>query len=159
MTEIKPVLPDDAAARNDILLADALLDYFPLALAEVARVSAQGSKQHHPDTGIWWDRTKSTDHANKLFRHLVDRGTADTDGMRHSAKVAWRALALLQQELEDAGGKPGRASRWPDREPPKGAFVAGDVRYVANIKTGPMAPAEPAHRRQGIYADGPVGQR
>jgi hypothetical protein len=111
---IDPVLPDDAATRNELLLADAMLDYFPLALAEVSLISATGSKQHHPDTGVWWDRTKSTDHANKLLRHLIDRGTFDADGTRHSAKVAWRALAMLQQELEDAGGKPGRASRWPE---------------------------------------------
>ncbi len=28
----------------------------------------------------------------------------DTDGMRHTAKVAWRALALLQAELESDAG-------------------------------------------------------
>jgi hypothetical protein len=31
---------------------------------------------------------------------MIDRGKLDTDGMRHSAKVAWRALALLQTELD-----------------------------------------------------------
>jgi len=30
----------------------------------------------------------------------VERGTIDTDGLRHSAKLAWRALANLQIELE-----------------------------------------------------------
>ena len=34
------------------------------------------------------------------MRHFVDRGTLDSDGVRHSAKVAWRALALLQKEIE-----------------------------------------------------------
>lgn len=34
------------------------------------------------------------------MRHLVDAGTLDTDGIRHSTKVAWRALANLQKELE-----------------------------------------------------------
>jgi hypothetical protein len=29
------------------------------------------------------------------MRHFVERGTVDTDGVRHSAKVAWRALAPL----------------------------------------------------------------
>ncbi|KAF1711076.1 hypothetical protein CSC70_03885 [Pseudoxanthomonas kalamensis DSM 18571] len=32
----------------------------------------------------------------------MQRGTVDTDGVRHSAKVAWRALALLQKEIEAA---------------------------------------------------------
>jgi hypothetical protein len=27
-------------------------------------------------------------------------GTMDADGVRHSAKVAWRALANLQKEIE-----------------------------------------------------------
>jgi hypothetical protein len=31
---------------------------------------------------------------------LIERGTRDTDGARHSAKLAWRALALLQIEIE-----------------------------------------------------------
>ena len=30
-------------------------------------------------------------------------GTIDTDGIRHSAKVAWRALANLQKEIEKDG--------------------------------------------------------
>jgi len=34
------------------------------------------------------------------MRHFVERGTLDTDGVRHSAKVVWRALALLQKEIE-----------------------------------------------------------
>jgi len=33
-------------------------------------------------------------------RHLLKAGTLDADGVRHSAKVAWRALALLQRELD-----------------------------------------------------------
>jgi hypothetical protein len=38
------------------------------------------------------------------MRHLVDRGTIDPeDGISHSVKVAWRALAMLQEELEAAG--------------------------------------------------------
>ena len=49
-----------------------------------------------------WARHKSADHADCIARHLIDRGTVDTDGVRHSAKVAWRALAMLQIELEEA---------------------------------------------------------
>jgi hypothetical protein len=37
---------------------------------------------------------------------MVDRGTVDTDGVLHDAKVAWRALAQLQLALEaQRGGK------------------------------------------------------
>jgi len=31
----------------------------------------------------------------------MECGTVDTDGIRHSAKVAWRALANLQKEIEN----------------------------------------------------------
>lgn len=93
-------LTTDPQARKDVPLATGLLDYFPDALAAVAATSLQGSRQHHPDQPLHWDKNKSTDHADCLLRHLVDRGTLDTDGISHTAKVAWRALALLQTEIE-----------------------------------------------------------
>lgn len=105
-------LPDDAKARLEYPMADGLLDYFPNALAEVSRLSYAATQQHHPDQEMHWDRSKSTDHRNKIMRHLVDTGKLDDKGMRHSAMVAWRALALLQEEMErDLGLPPSRASR------------------------------------------------
>jgi hypothetical protein len=35
-----------------------------------------------------------------MLRHFAERGTLDSDGLRHSAKMAWRALAFLQKEIE-----------------------------------------------------------
>jgi hypothetical protein len=86
--------------RKALPLASGVLDYFPDALLAVAEVSRVGNEQHHPGEPLHWDKSKSTDEADALLRHLLDRGTRDTDGMRHSAKVAWRALALLQRELD-----------------------------------------------------------
>ncbi len=77
-----------------------LLDYFPDALAAVAHVSHVGNEQHNPGQPLHWDRSKSTDQADCIMRHLVERGKMDVDGLRHSAKLAWRALALLQIEIE-----------------------------------------------------------
>ena len=77
-----------------------VLKYFPDAIKEVARVSLKGNEQHHPDKPLHWDRSKSTDELDSLARHLIDAGTIDDDGIRHSAKVAWRALANLQKEIE-----------------------------------------------------------
>ena len=88
--------------RKEIPLATGLVDYFPDALVAVAKVSLLGNKQHHKDKPLFWDRSKSTDEADALMRHFVDRGRFDSDGARHSAKVAWRALALLQKEIENA---------------------------------------------------------
>jgi len=74
--------------------------YFPDALLEVAKVSYVGNKQHNKNSVLYWDRNKSTDDLDALLRHLLDAGKIDDDGLRHSAKVAWRALANLQKELE-----------------------------------------------------------
>jgi hypothetical protein len=95
------LLPSDPAERKCIPITAGVLDYFPLAVAEVARVSKAGNDQHNPGQPLHWARGKSTDHADCIARHLIDRGTRDTDGMRHTAKLAWRALALLQEELEE----------------------------------------------------------
>lgn len=93
-------LPNDAAERKALPLATGVLDYFPDALAAVAEVSRKGNDQHNPGEPLHWSKDKSTDHADCLVRHLLERGTFDDDGARHSAKLAWRALALLQVELD-----------------------------------------------------------
>lgn len=100
-----------AAERKAAPIARGALDYFPDALLEVARLSLAANEQHNPGEPMHWAKEKSTDEADALLRHLIDRGTIDVDGQRHSAKVAWRALALLQRELEaeaalDAAGVP-----------------------------------------------------
>lgn len=93
-------LPTDPAARKSIPMCTGLLDYFPDALAAVAMCSKAGNDQHNRNQPLHWAREKSSDHADCIVRHLVDRGRVDTDGVSHSAKVAWRALALLQLEIE-----------------------------------------------------------
>jgi hypothetical protein len=94
------VLPTDVTARKNTPIATGVVDYFPRALAAIAEVSKAGNNQHHPGKPLHWDRTKSTDEADALMRHFIERGTRDVDGMRHSAKVAWRSLALLEKEIE-----------------------------------------------------------
>lgn len=89
-----------AEERKQYPIITGVLDYFPDALMEVAYCSKVGNDQHNPGQPLHWDRSKSTDEADALGRHLKDRGTRDSDGVRHSAKVAWRALALLQKEIE-----------------------------------------------------------
>lgn len=99
------ILTTDKAARKATPIATGVVDYFPRALAEIARVSKAGNDQHNPGQPLHWDKSKSTDHADCIARHLIERGTIDDDGMRHSAKLAWRALALLETELEKEAGK------------------------------------------------------
>jgi hypothetical protein len=95
-------LPTDAKERKMYPVVTGVLDYFPDAIAEVARISRVGNDQHNPGQHLHWDRSKSTDQADCIGRHLMGRGKRDSDGERHSAKMAWRSLALLQLELEEA---------------------------------------------------------
>jgi len=97
------ILPEDPKARKEIPLHSGLFAYFPKALVAVAQVSQAGSKQHK--TNGKWDRSKSTDHHDCILRHLMEAGGMDSDGIRHSAKVAWRALAALEVELEGKSKK------------------------------------------------------
>jgi hypothetical protein len=106
-----PALPEADADRLDFPMFDGLLAYFPNALAEVSRVSKVGNDQHNPGQPMHWARGKSTDHGNKIVRHLIDAGGIDARGIRHTARLAWRALALLQEELEAAGAPMSRGSR------------------------------------------------
>lgn len=88
--------------RKETPIYSGVLMYFPDAIMEVARVSFAGQKQHNPDKPLFWDRTKSKEELESLTRHLMQAGQFDDDGVRHSAKVAWRALANLQKEIEKA---------------------------------------------------------
>ena len=86
--------------RKQMPVFSGVLNYFPHAIRELSKVSYVGNQQHNPDKPLHWDRSKSGDELDALARHLLEAGTIDTDGIRHSAKVAWRALANLQKELE-----------------------------------------------------------
>lgn len=97
-------IPTDPKARKALPITTGCLDYFPDALLAVAELSRIGNEQHNPGEPLHWAKEKSTDEPDALVRHLLQRGTVDTDGVRHSAKVAWRALALLQRELDAAKG-------------------------------------------------------
>ena len=102
------VLPEADDERGEILLATCLLDYFPNACAAVALHSAKSNDKHSPGQPPHWARDKSTDHRNKIARHLIDAGGFDKDGNRHSVALAWRGLALLEDELIAEGATPGR---------------------------------------------------
>lgn len=108
---LNTVLPADPQERKAIPIGSGVLDYFPSALVEIAKLSKAGNDQHNPGEPLHWAREKSADHADTIIRHWIDRGLYDADGQRHSAKLAWRALALLQMELEAAGAPKARGAR------------------------------------------------
>lgn len=108
-------LPDDSEERKRYPLASGLLDYFPDALVAVANLSWVGNEKHNPGQPLHWARGKSADEADTLMRHFVCRGTVDSDGVPHSVKVAWRALALLQKEIEATRREEARGQTPDDR--------------------------------------------
>lgn len=110
-------------------MARGVLDYFPDALAAVAELSRIGNDQHNPGQPMHWARDKSTDHADCIMRHLADRGKLDTDGVRHSTKVAWRALAMLQIELESAERTEPKWVAWNGGPRPVPGALLVAVRY------------------------------
>lgn len=92
-------LPESSEDRKKVPLAS-IFDFFPLAMVELAKCIYVGNEKHNQGNPIQWQREKSDDHSDCLLRHFMERGYTDTDGIQHSAKVAWRALAILQLELE-----------------------------------------------------------
>jgi len=95
------IMEKDQKKRKQIPIYTGLIKYFPDALCEVAKVSYMGSKQHHPDKPLHWDRNKSTDDLDALMRHLLQADELDIDGTPHLAKCAWRCLAALQKLTEN----------------------------------------------------------
>jgi hypothetical protein len=96
-------LPSDRDARNALPVWDGCIAYFPDCWAEIAKVSVVGNRQHGLGAKLRFARDISTDHANKVMRHMLDHqggNIMDSDGTYHLAKAAWRALAALQVAIE-----------------------------------------------------------
>lgn len=109
----KTTLPLDSKQRKEFPIYSGPVRYFPKALAEVAKVCKIGNDKHNPGQPLHHARGKSSDHADCIIRHMVDmsedfgKGVGrDENGVPQVAYIAWRALALAQQWLEDNDGAP-----------------------------------------------------
>ena len=91
---------DKHTERKNMPVYTGVIKYFPNALKYVSKVSLQRNNQHHPDKPLHWDTSKSTDHLDAPTRHLIDADKIDDDGLLHLGKVAWRALAALEDYIE-----------------------------------------------------------
>lgn len=98
-----PLSKANAAERKTMPLLSGAIAYFPDALGWVSFVSFVGNMQHNPGQPMHWAQEKSKDHKDCCARHLAGLGTLDDDGIPHSWKLAWRALANLQMEAQAAG--------------------------------------------------------
>ncbi len=107
--------------RKEYPLFTGLMMYFPDAVLAVANHSKRGNDKHNPGQPVHWDKSKSTDHADCIARHLVDVGpnwdAIDTEtGSLHAQALAWRALALLQTVLERQSAIPKTLEVWTSNE-------------------------------------------
>lgn len=113
--ETSSFIPQDDATRKAAPMFRGLLGYFPAALFAVAQHSHESNEKHNPGQPLQWARGKSSDHADCIVRHLIDAGAPDTAGRKyHLRALAWRALALLQEECEAEGAEPGVSSVFPN---------------------------------------------
>lgn len=99
--------PRDIPASSTLA---AFLDVYAPALAIVSQVSWYGNEKHNPGQPLHHARGKSMDHFDCIARHYVERGGFDGP-MRHSACLAWRALAALQEHLEAQGAPKARGAK------------------------------------------------
>lgn len=114
LTNMSHYIPQDDATRKLAPLHRGVLGYFPAALFAIAQHSMESDMKHNPDNtdGPHWARKKSPDHADCIVRHLIDAGAPGTpDRKYHLRALAWRALAMLQEECEAEGALPGVSSR------------------------------------------------
>ncbi len=94
---------DEHARRKAQPVWSGFVCYFPDAMGKIAELSLIANEQHHPGTPLHWDKSKSKDHMDALMRHGIDdiKGRkTDTDKVWHKTKVAWRAMAELQEECD-----------------------------------------------------------
>lgn len=101
---------DHGTASDDDIGLEALFRAFPQAMAAIAQVSWHGNEKHNPGQPLHHARGKSMDHFDCIARHYVERGGFDGP-MRHSACLAWRALAALQEDLEAKGAPKARGAK------------------------------------------------
>lgn len=113
---MRMTLPIDSNARKLVPLLSGCFNYFPAALAGVAKVSQAGNDKHNAGQPLHHARGKSADHGDCILRHLMDlqdllaaraRGANIDDNvlLAEAGSLCWRALALSQQ-LHEAAGAP-----------------------------------------------------
>jgi hypothetical protein len=101
---VRTLPPKDDADKPQIWRG--ALDYFPLALIAVARVSEVGTRAPGHEWGGWRDVPDGARrYTEAMVRHLMAESTEGpydlTDNQLHAAKVAWGALCRLELMLRE----------------------------------------------------------
>lgn len=119
--------PKNDKARKALPVFKMICGYFPKALREVTRVCVVNNVRYNPGrppADINWARGKSTDQLGALYRHITEYqvdgaifedvppevaaaiGAEGFDQVYVLAEAAWRALAALEQCIEEQERKP-----------------------------------------------------
>lgn len=87
------LFPEDAELRKTFPVGTLIRDYFPHAIAALAKHSYEAQQQHgEPENGapMQWLKDKSIGDGNQMIRHFMEGDFTST---------AWRSLELLEREL------------------------------------------------------------
>lgn len=176
---MKLTLPTDSEARKDIPVLSGCMNYFPAALAEIAKISVRGDRKHNQENAgnaPVHARGKSMDHGDCIIRHTMDIEDLKANITRRADKSpvvidqlveeaayrAWRACAELQELCEKYAGAPlAPAAKLP--EPVSLLSGAGVLRGAPLI--APLVEGEPipqhhpaAYRPHYSYGSGNVNE-
>lgn len=97
----RPLRGYTSAERKAMPVQKLLAEYFPDAIAAVARHSLKANDKHNPGEPMHWARGKSTDHLDCAVRHLMTPDAIDADTQEiELVGATWRCLAALQLREE-----------------------------------------------------------
>lgn len=112
-----PALPVDSKERKRYPMYSGLLAYFPAALAQVSHHSFVSNEKHNPGLPLQHSRNNSGDHSDCIVRHLLDSAEATgATKIEELRALAWRALAMLQEECEKQGARPAPGATFEEQE-------------------------------------------
>lgn len=86
------VFPEDDAERAKYPIGTFITEYFPNALAALAKHSWESNEKHNPGEPVHWAKDKSVGNIDRVFRHLID------GEMVHAA---WRCLELIERQITE----------------------------------------------------------
>jgi len=84
------VFPEDDAERAKYPIGTFITEYFPNALAALAKHSWESNEKHSPGEPVHWAKDKSIGNIDRVFRHLIDG---------EKIHAAWRILELIEREI------------------------------------------------------------
>ena len=164
---MKTALPLDSNERKNHPVATGCLDYFPAALAGVAKHSKDGNDKHNPGQPLHHSRGKSADHTDCIVRHVMDfaafLATIENEPdkvkpeyiaalMYEVNALSWRALALNQEMQERFNGAPlAPRARLPALPAPEAPYHPGWIEGCGcTMCTRERAEGQPKRRESKV---------